>query len=41
MHQDRDGRTCQVLGGRTIERSGDTVCGPHRVREDEEHGFLG
>jgi hypothetical protein len=36
-----DGRTGQVLGGRTIERSGDVVCGLHRARVDEEHGFLG
>jgi hypothetical protein len=37
----RDGRTSWVLGGRAIERSGDTVCGLHRARGDEEHGFLG
>jgi hypothetical protein len=30
-----DGRTSQVLGGRTIKRSGDTVCGLHRARGDE------
>jgi hypothetical protein len=36
-----DGRTCQVLGGRVIERSSDTVCGLHRARGDEERGFLG
>jgi hypothetical protein len=36
-----DGRTSQVLGGRTIERSGDAVCDLHRARGDEEHGFLG
>jgi hypothetical protein len=36
-----DGHTCQVLGGRAIERSGDTVCGLHRVCGDEERGFLG
>jgi hypothetical protein len=24
-----DGRTCQVLGSRTIERSGGAVCGLH------------
>jgi hypothetical protein len=30
-----------VLGGRMIERSGDTVCGLHRARGDEERGFLG
>jgi hypothetical protein len=26
-----DGRTCRILGGQTIERSGDTVCGLHRA----------
>jgi hypothetical protein len=31
----------QVLGGQTIERSGDAVCGLHHAREDEEHEFLG
>jgi hypothetical protein len=36
-----DGRTGQVLGGRAIERSGDTLCGLHRARGDEERGFLG
>jgi hypothetical protein len=34
-------RTCLVLGGRTIERSGDTVCDLHRARGDEERRFLG
>jgi hypothetical protein len=38
--EDRDGRTCQVLGGRTIDRSGDVVCGLHRTCGDEERGFL-
>jgi hypothetical protein len=36
-----DGSTGRVLGGRAIERSGGAVCGLHRAREDEEHGFLG
>jgi hypothetical protein len=36
-----DGCTGQVLGGRAIEKSGGTVCGLHRARGDEEHGFLG
>jgi hypothetical protein len=36
-----DGRTGQVLGGRTIERSGDTMCDLHRARGDEDHRFLG
>jgi hypothetical protein len=29
-----------VLGGRTIERSGDAVCGLYRAKENEEHEFL-
>jgi hypothetical protein len=33
--------TDQVLGGRTIGRSGDAVCGLHRAHGDEERGFLG
>jgi hypothetical protein len=37
----RDGRTGRVLGGRTIERSGDAVCGLHCARRDEERGFHG
>jgi hypothetical protein len=36
-----DGRTGWVLGGRTIERSGGTVCGLYRARGDEAHMFLG
>jgi hypothetical protein len=35
-----DGRTGQVLSGRTIRRSGDIMCGLHRARGDEECGFL-
>jgi hypothetical protein len=35
-----DDCTCWVLGGRTIEKSSDAVCGLHRAREDEEHEFL-
>jgi hypothetical protein len=34
-------RTGRVLGGRTIERSGDNVCGLYRARGDKECGFLG
>jgi hypothetical protein len=30
----------RVLGGRTIGRSGDDVCGLHRARGDEMSGFL-
>jgi hypothetical protein len=33
--------TSQVLCGRTIERSGDTVCGLHHTQGDEEREFLG
>jgi hypothetical protein len=33
--------TGRVLGGRTIGRSGDTVCGLHHAQRDEEWGFLG
>jgi molybdenum-dependent DNA-binding transcriptional regulator ModE len=36
-----DGHTGRVLGGQAIERSGDAVCGLHRVRGDEKRGFLG
>jgi hypothetical protein len=36
-----DGRTCRVLSGRAIERSGGAVCGLHRARGDEERWFLG
>jgi hypothetical protein len=36
-----DGRTCQILGGRAIERSGGAVCGLHRARGDKERGFIG
>jgi hypothetical protein len=33
--------TSRVLGRRTIGRSGDTMCGMHHARGDEERGFLG
>jgi hypothetical protein len=36
-----DSRTGQILGGRTIGRSGDAVCGLHRARGNEECVFLG
>jgi hypothetical protein len=36
-----DGRTGRILDGQTIGRSGDTVCGLHRARGDEERMFLG
>jgi hypothetical protein len=32
--------TYRVLDGRTIGRSGDTVCGLHRAHRDEEHDFF-
>jgi hypothetical protein len=32
--------TGRVLGGRTIRRLGDAVCGLYRAHEDEERGFL-
>jgi hypothetical protein len=41
MHRTGDGRIGRVLGGRTIERSGDAVCGLHRAHGDEEREFLG
>jgi hypothetical protein len=36
-----DDHTGQELGGRTIGRSGDAVCGLHRARGDEQHEFFG
>jgi hypothetical protein len=33
--------TGRVLGGQTIGRSGDTMCGLYRAQGDEERGFLG
>jgi hypothetical protein len=33
--------TCRVLGGWTIEMSGDAVCGLHCAQGDAERGFLG
>jgi hypothetical protein len=34
--------TSWILDGRTIERSGEAVCDPHRTRGgDEKRGFLG
>jgi hypothetical protein len=32
-----NGRTCRVLGGPAIERSGDAMCGLYRAHRDEEH----
>jgi hypothetical protein len=36
-----DGCTGRVLGGWTIGRSGDAVCGLYRACENEESEFLG
>jgi hypothetical protein len=36
----RNDRTCRILGDRTIERSGDAMCGLHRTCGDEERVFL-
>jgi hypothetical protein len=36
-----DGRIGRVLGGRTIGRSGDVMCGLYHAHEDEKHMFLG
>jgi hypothetical protein len=36
-----DGHIGRVLGGRVVERSGDTVCGLHHARGDEKHEFIG
>jgi hypothetical protein len=33
--------TGQVLGGQTIKRSGDAMCGQHHTQGDEERRFLG
>jgi hypothetical protein len=41
VHRTGDGRTGRVVGGRVIERSGDAMCGLHRARGDERHGFIG
>jgi hypothetical protein len=36
-----NGRTCRVLGGQVIKRSGGAVCDLHRARGDKEREFLG
>jgi hypothetical protein len=33
--------TGRVLGGRTVERSGNVMCDLHRAQGDKEHEFLG
>jgi hypothetical protein len=35
-----DSRTCRILGGQTIERSGGAVCDMHHARGDEERKFF-
>jgi hypothetical protein len=34
MQRTKGGRTGRVLGGQTVERSGDAVCGLHLARGD-------
>jgi hypothetical protein len=34
MQRTKDGRTGRVLGGQTVKRSGDAVCGLHLARRD-------
>jgi hypothetical protein len=41
VQRTRDGRTCRILSGRTIERSGGAVCDLHHAHGDEEREFLG
>jgi hypothetical protein len=41
MQRTGDGRTGWVLDDWMIGRSGDTVCGLHHARGDDECGFLG
>jgi hypothetical protein len=36
-----DDRTGRILDGRTIGRSGDTVCGLYHAHGDDEREFLG
>jgi hypothetical protein len=36
-----NGRICQILGGRAVERSGGAMCDLNRACGDEQHGFLG
>jgi hypothetical protein len=40
MQRTGDGHTGWVLGGRTIGRPDDTVCGLQHAHGDEERGFL-
>jgi predicted alpha/beta superfamily hydrolase len=41
VQRSEDDHTGEVLDGRMIGRSGDTVCSLHRARRDEECRFLG
>jgi hypothetical protein len=40
VERTKDSRTCRVLGGRVIERSGGAMCSLHRARGDKEREFL-
>jgi hypothetical protein len=41
VQRTENGHTGQVLGARTIERSGGAVCDLYRARGDEKRKFLG
>jgi hypothetical protein len=41
VQRTEDGRIGQVLGVRTIGRSGDVMCGVYHVQGNVESGFLG
>jgi hypothetical protein len=41
VQRTRDGRTVQVLSGRTIGRSSDVVCGLYRAHKNKKCVFLG
>jgi hypothetical protein len=41
MQRTGDGRTYQVLNGRTIGRLGDTMCSLYCARGDDERVFVG
>jgi hypothetical protein len=41
MQMTGDSRTGRILGGQTIGRSGNIVCGLHRACRDEERIFFG
>jgi hypothetical protein len=41
VQRTRDGCTGRVIGGQTIWRLGDAICGLHRAHGDEKREFLG